>query len=65
MGSQKTPYCCSCNKIEQVCRCDRYCALCQGDYSVRLCEDGYYYCKDCRDACDYRCDNKGRDEIAI
>jgi hypothetical protein len=20
---------------------------------VRLCEDGFYYCKDCRDACDF------------
>ena len=46
--------CGSCSKLEQQCKCDRFCMLCQSDYQVRLCEDGYYYCKDCREACDFR-----------
>ncbi|MEW5978657.1 MAG: hypothetical protein AB1898_22900 [Acidobacteriota bacterium] len=43
-----------CNAHEKNCKCDRLCTLCQSDDRVRLCEDGYYYCKDCREACDYR-----------
>jgi hypothetical protein len=50
--------CSLCTQTEENCKCDRYCALCQADYQIRLCEDGYYYCKDCREACDYRCENK-------
>ena len=46
--------CGTCNKLERQCKCDRFCMLCQSDYQVRLCEDGFYYCKDCRDACDFR-----------
>jgi hypothetical protein len=47
-------HCANCGHLEENCQCDRFCALCQSDYSVRLCEDGYYYCHECRDACDYR-----------
>lgn len=46
-------YCIVCGEKEQDCRCDRYCSICQSDHNVRLCLDGNYYCKDCRDACDY------------
>ena len=58
-------HCSSCSKFEKDCRCERLCILCQADYNVRLCGDGYYYCKDCRDVCDYRCDDKDSHEIAI
>jgi hypothetical protein len=46
--------CGTCSKLERQCQCDRFCMLCQSDFQVRLCEDGFYYCKDCRDACDFR-----------
>src|SRR5437867_2952051 len=46
--------CDACGKSEPQCKCDRFCMLCQVDFQVRLCKDGYYYCKDCRDACDFR-----------
>ena len=49
-------HCGNFNQLEEHCKCDRYCTLCQSDNQVRLCEDGYYYSKDCRDACDFRCD---------
>jgi hypothetical protein len=58
-------HCSSCGKLEKDCRCERFCSLCQADYTIRLCEDGYCYCEDCRDACDYRCDDKDSSEIAI
>jgi hypothetical protein len=56
IGSEGGPMfiCVTCSKLEQQCKCDRFCMLCQSDFQVRLCEDGYYYCKDCRDACDFR-----------
>ncbi len=46
-----------CTETEENCKCDRFCVLCQTDYQIRLCGDGYYYCKDCREACDYSCEN--------
>lgn len=46
-------HCIACGEKEQDCRCDRFCSICQNDYNVRLCIDGNYYCKDCREACDY------------
>jgi hypothetical protein len=49
--------CGSCSQYEQQCKCERLCLLCQSDYEIRLCEDGYYYCKDCREACDYRAES--------
>jgi hypothetical protein len=50
-------YCLTCGAKEQECRCERYCSICQGEYNVRLCGDGNYYCKDCRDACEYEAQN--------
>lgn len=46
--------CIACALPEEQCLCDRYCALCHSEYDVRLCEDGQYYCRDCREACDYK-----------
>jgi hypothetical protein len=49
------PYkCYQCEKEESRCNCDRYCSLCQGEFDVRLCQDGMYYCRDCREACDFQ-----------
>ncbi len=46
--------CTVCDKPENQCTCNRYCALCHADYELRLTEDGQYYCRDCREACDYK-----------
>ena len=46
--------CIVCDKEEAQCRCDKYCGLCQGEHDVRLCEDGTYYCRECREACDFQ-----------
>ncbi len=46
--------CTVCEKSETDCKCDRYCALCYSAYGIRLCDDGLYYCTDCREACDYK-----------
>ena len=46
--------CMVCDKPEKQCTCNRYCALCHADYELRLTEDGQYYCRDCREACDFR-----------
>ncbi len=46
--------CAVCNLPEEKCTCDRYCTFCRNTYSVRLAEDGQYYCRDCREACDYK-----------
>ncbi|MHB8654381.1 MAG: hypothetical protein ACYDA9_10920 [Terriglobia bacterium] len=43
-----------CDKPENQCTCSRYCALCHADYELRLTDDGQYYCRDCREACDYK-----------
>ena len=47
--------CLQCEQEEANCKCDvkDYCAVCQGADDVRLCEDGQYYCRDCREACDF------------
>ena len=45
--------CNGCDQLEERCVCEKFCILCQSDYNVRLCEDGFYYCQDCREACDY------------
>ena len=47
--------CAICEKRESQCQCDvkEYCALCQGAEDVRLCADGQYYCRTCREICDY------------
>jgi len=46
--------CLVCNRDERECNCIRYCALCHAEYELRLTEDGQYYCRDCREACDYK-----------
>jgi len=45
--------CSQCDLEEKKCRCDRYCSICYGADSVRLCQDGAYYCRGCREACEY------------
>jgi hypothetical protein len=49
-------HCSICGEIESQCKCDvrDYCILCQDSHDVRLCEDGLYYCRTCREACDYQ-----------
>ena len=49
-------HCLVCEREENQCKCDvkAYCALCQGSDEIRLCEDGQYYCRTCREACDYQ-----------
>ncbi len=51
---QKVFLCAVCNQPEDRCQCVKYCSLCHSDYEVRLVEDGLYYCRDCREACDYK-----------
>ncbi len=45
--------CYVCLQPESLCKCDKFCGLCYGLNNVRLCDDGVYYCKECREACDY------------
>jgi hypothetical protein len=49
-------HCAVCEKTEASCQCDTkaYCALCYGEDDVRLCADGQYYCRTCREICDYQ-----------
>lgn len=53
--SMAEPYLCAiCGKIEEKCDCEpKYCILCQGAHDVRLVQDGLWYCRECREACDY------------
>ena len=46
--------CMQCEMTEERCDCEKYCCLCQSLMEIRLCEDGLYYCKPCREACDYK-----------
>ncbi len=46
--------CFQCDLPEERCTCQKFCCLCQNMESVRLVGDGLYYCRDCREACDYR-----------
>jgi hypothetical protein len=46
--------CMQCEMTEERCDCEKYCCLCQSLVEVRLCEDGLYYCKPCREACNYK-----------
>jgi hypothetical protein len=49
------PYkCFTCEKDESRCICHKYCSLCMGEFDVRLVQDGQYYCRDCREACDFQ-----------
>lgn len=45
--------CSQCDQDEIRCACEKYCILCQAMYDVRLCADGAYYCRDCRESCDF------------
>lgn len=45
--------CAVCELEEEKCLCDKYCSLCMGEHDVRLCQDGRYYCRECREACDF------------
>lgn len=47
-------HCSVCEREESRCECVRYCCLCNGADNVRLCEDGLYYCRACREACDFQ-----------
>ena len=52
---ETTRYVCAmCDKDEKVCACDRYCSICFSEDDPRLCQDGCYYCRTCREACDYQ-----------
>ena len=46
--------CVMCDLSEERCQCEKYCTLCKNMETVRLVGDGLYYCKDCREALDYR-----------
>jgi hypothetical protein len=48
-----------CEMTEERCDCEKYCCLCQSLMEVRLCEDSLYYCKPCREACDYKVSESG------
>lgn len=45
--------CTVCGMTEKKCQCLKFCSLCNSDYGVRLCQDGAYYCRDCREICEY------------
>jgi hypothetical protein len=48
-----------CEMTEDRCDCEKYCCLCQSLMEIRLCEDSLYYCKPCREACDYKVSDDG------
>jgi hypothetical protein len=48
--------CNACGVGEAKCQCEKYCILCKSDAGVRLCEDGCYYCRDCREICEFSVD---------
>ena len=50
--------CAQCDQPEERCVCQRYCCLCQSTETIRLVGDGLYYCRDCREACDYRTEDE-------
>ena len=45
--------CSACGSREAKCQCEKYCILCKSDVNVRLCQDGCYYCRDCREICEF------------
>ena len=45
--------CTACGLTEDKCKCEKFCILCRSDSNVRLCQDGCYYCRDCREICDF------------
>jgi len=49
-------FCSACNMREVKCQCEKYCILCKSDEHVRLCQDGCYYCRDCREICEFSVD---------
>ena len=52
--------CGMCDKPEGQCSCSRYCSLCQNPETVRLVSDGAWYCRECREACDYKTEDETR-----
>ena len=48
--------CSACSMREAKCQCEKYCILCKSDSGVRLCQDGCYYCRDCREVCEFSVD---------
>ena len=60
---QPTNYICTaCNLPEQKCQCEKFCILCRSDSNVRLCQDGCYYCRDCREVCEFSVDELQLDD---
>ena len=47
-----------CDLVEEKCVCEKYCCLCLGENDVRLVGDGFHYCLECREACDYLPEDK-------
>ena len=46
-------YCTSCGLGEDKCKCERFCILCSSEDDARLCQDGCYYCRECREVCEF------------
>jgi sulfur transfer complex TusBCD TusB component (DsrH family) len=51
--------CSACELVEEKCECQKYCLLCLGEHDVRLVQDGFYYCLECREACEYLPEERG------
>jgi hypothetical protein len=56
--SEKRFLCIQCDLPEERCVCEKYGTLCKNPEGVRLVGDGLYYCRDCREACDYRTEDE-------
>ena len=54
-------FCTACNMTEVKCQCEKYCILCRSDVQVRLCQDGCYYCRECREVCEFSVDEMQAD----
>jgi hypothetical protein len=46
--------CMVCEQEEDNCVCQKYCAICQSENDCRMWSDGFYYCQECREVCDYQ-----------
>ena len=55
-------HCTACTLPEHKCQCEKFCILCRSDYNVRLCQDGCYYCRDCREVCEFSVGEMQSDE---
>ena len=45
--------CFNCGLTENKCECEKYCCFCMGQHDVRMVKDGLFYCRECRESCDY------------